>query len=188
MLSATTTARRGDEGVYRQITHTLWSIVYLLGECKWVCDYGVMTKWIVALLSGLTLAVAQPAPSAAAKEVLAASDALKQAMMKKDAAALQKLLHEDLTYSHSNARLQDKADVVKVTMGNTTIEAMDFSDVTVRVYGATALIRANVDIRNSTGGKSTTSHINVLFVWLKGPGGWQLVGRQATQVSPPTTP
>jgi len=95
---------------------------------------------------------------------------------------------EDLTYSHSNARLQTKADVVKATLGATTIEAMDFSEVTVRVYGTTALIRANVDMRNSTSGKSTTSHINCLFVWLKGPGGWQLVGRQATQVSPPTTP
>ena len=146
-----------------------------------------MTKWIVALLSGLTLAAAPPDP-AAVKEVLAASDALKQAMMKKDAAGLQKYLHEDLTYSHSSALLQNKADVMKATMGATTIEAMDFSDVTVRVYGTTALIRANVDMRNSTGGKSTTSHINVLFVWLKGPGGWQLVGRQATQVSPPTTP
>jgi hypothetical protein len=30
--------------------------------------------------------------------VLAASDALKQGMMTKDAVALQKLLHEDLTY------------------------------------------------------------------------------------------
>jgi len=146
-----------------------------------------MTKWIVALLSGLTLAAAQPDP-AAVKEVLAASDALKQAMMKKDAAGLQKLLHEDLTYSHSNARLQNKADVVKATMGATTIEAMDFSEATVRVYGTTALIRANVDMRSGSGGKSTTSHINVLFVWLKGPGGWQLVGRQAAPVSPPTTP
>jgi ketosteroid isomerase-like protein len=147
-----------------------------------------MTKWIVVFLSGLTLAVAQPAPSAAAKEVLAASDALKQAMMKKDAAALQKLLHEDLTYSHSNARKQTKADVVEAATGKTTIEAMDFSDATVRVYGTTGLIRANVDMRNSTDGKSTTSHLNILFVWLKGPGGWQLVARQATQVSPPTTP
>jgi ketosteroid isomerase-like protein len=146
-----------------------------------------MTKWIVALLSGLTLAAAQPDPNAV-KEVLAASDALKQALMKKDAAGLQKLLHEDLTYSHSNARLQNKADVVKATTGQTTIEAMDFSEVTVRVYGATALVRANLDIRNSTDGKSTTSHLNVLHVWLKGPGGWQLVGRQSTQVSPPTTP
>jgi hypothetical protein len=150
--------------------------------------YEAMTKWIVVFFSGLTLAVAQPAPNAAAKEVLAASDTLKQAMMKKDAAVLEKMLHEDLTYSHSNARLQTKADVVKATLGQTTIEAMDFSEVTVRVYGTTALIRANVDMRNATGGKSTTSHINCLFVWIKGPGGWQLAARQATQVSPPTTP
>ena len=107
-----------------------------------------MTKWIVALLSGLTLAAAPPDP-AAAKEVLAASDALKQAMMKKDAAGLQKYLHEDLTYSHSSALLQNKADVVKATMGATTIEAMDFSDVTVRVYGTTALIKANCDFVTS---------------------------------------
>jgi len=147
-----------------------------------------MTKWIAALLmSGLTLAAAPPDP-AAVKEVLAASDALKQAMMKKDGAVLEKMLHEDLSYSHSNARLQTKADVIKATLGATTIEAMDFSEVAVRVYGTTALIRANVDMRNATNGKSTTSHINCLFVWLKGPGGWQLVGRQATQVSPPTTP
>jgi ketosteroid isomerase-like protein len=147
-----------------------------------------MTKWIVVFLSGLTLAAAQPNPNAA-KEVLAASEAWRQAMLKKDAAGLQKFLHEDLTYSHSNARNQTKADVVQTTTaGKTTIEAMDFSEVTVRVYGTTALIRANVDIRNSTDGKSTTSHLNVLHVWLKGPGGWQLVARQSTQVSPPTTP
>ena len=162
--------------------------VAIPGRVRFALSYEAMTKWIVVFLSGLTLAVAQPAPNAAAKEVLAASDALKQAMMKKDAAALKKLLHENLTYSHSNARLQTKADVVAATTGNTTIEAMDFSEVTVRVYGTTALIRANLDIRNSTGGKATTSHLNVLHVWLKGPGGWQLVARQSTQVSPPTTP
>jgi ketosteroid isomerase-like protein len=146
-----------------------------------------MSKWVVVLLSGLTLATAQPVPNAA-KEVLASSDALRQAMMKRDAAALERLLHEDLTYSHSNGRLQTKAEVVQATRDKTTIEAIDFSDVNVRVYGTTALIRAKVDMRNSTDGKSTTSHLNVLHVWLKGPGGWQLVGRQATQLSPPTTP
>jgi ketosteroid isomerase-like protein len=108
--------------------------------------------------------------------------------MKKDAAALQKLLHDDITYSHSNGRCQTKAEVVQATMGKTTIEAMDFSEVTVRVYGTTALIRANVEMRNSTDGKSTTNHLNVLHVWLKGPGGWQMIARQATLVSPPTTP
>jgi len=144
-----------------------------------------MTKWIVVLLSGLTLAAAQPDPKVV-KEVLAASDAWKLAMMKKDAAGLQKLMHEDMIYSHSNGRTQTKADVVQDTKGKTIIEAMDFSETTVRVYGTTALIRAKVEVRNSTDGKATIFHTNVLHVWLKGPGGWQLVSRQATQLSPPT--
>jgi len=148
-----------------------------------------MTKWILVLLSGLTIATAQPGLDAAKKEVLAASDAWRQAMMKKDGAALEKLLHDDITYSHSNGMLQTKADVVKsTTTGRMTIEAIDFSDVTVRVYGTTALIRAKVDMRNSADGKSTTNHLNVLHVWLKGPGGWQMVARQATLASPPTQP
>jgi ketosteroid isomerase-like protein len=147
-----------------------------------------MTKWIVLLLSGLAAATAQPDPSVT-KEVMAASDAWKQAMMTKDGAALQKLLHDDITYSHSSGFLQTKADVIKATTGGrTTIEKMDFSDTTVHVFGNTALIRANVEMRNVTEGKSTTFHVNCLHVWVKGPAGWQMVARQATQVSPPTTP
>jgi ketosteroid isomerase-like protein len=145
-----------------------------------------MTKWIVVLLSGLTLFAASPDPKVV-KEVQAASDAWKLAMMKKDAAGLQKLMHEDMIYSHSNGLTQTKADVVKATTtGKTIIEAMDFSETTVRVYGNTALIRANVEMRNSTDGKATVFHTNVLHVWLKGPNGWQMVSRQATQLSPPT--
>lgn len=147
-----------------------------------------MTKWIVVLLSGLSLAAAQPAPNAEAREVLAASDALKQAMMKKDAAGLDKLLHNELIYSHSNGRTQTKAEVIAATGGKTNIEAMDFSEVTVRALGTTVVVKANLDMRNSTDGKSTTSHLNVLFVWLKGPGGWQLAARHAAQMSPPTVP
>jgi ketosteroid isomerase-like protein len=170
-----------------------------------------MTKWTLVLLSGFAVAAAQSGPNVTSApsqakaepaqapnvnkaasqtmEVLAASDAWRQAMMKKDAAGLRKLLHEDLIYSHSNARSQTKAEVIQATTtGKTTIEAIDFSDVTVRVIGTAALIRANVEMRNNADGKSTTNHLNVLHVWLKGPGGWQLVGRQATLVSPPTTP
>ncbi len=78
-------------------------------------------------------------------------------------------------------------EVVKATTtGKTVIEAMDFSETTVRVYGNMALIRANVDMRNATDGKATVFHTNVLHVWLKGPDGWQMVSRQATQLSPPT--
>src|SRR3954451_12522793 len=103
--------------------------------------------------------------SKAEKEVLAAMDSWKQATMKKDRATLEKLLHNDLTYSHSNGHNETKADVLQsVTGGKTTVEGIDFSDTTVRVYGNTALVRGKVDIRNNAGGKTTTANLNILHV------------------------
>ena len=99
-----------------------------------------MTKWIWMLLSAAVISAAVT-DSKADKEVLAAMDAWKQATLKKDRAALEKLLHDDLTYSHSSAKTENKADVIKsVTTGKATVEAIDFSDTTVRVYGNTALL------------------------------------------------
>jgi ketosteroid isomerase-like protein len=145
-----------------------------------------MTKWILVLLTGFVAAAAQPDANAT-KEVMAASEAWRQAMMKKDGPALEKLLHDDLAYGHTSGRNQTKAEAMQTTLhGRTTIEAIDFSEVTVRVYGTTALIRANVEMRHVGDGKTTTFHINALHVWLKGPDGWQMVARQALELKPPT--
>lgn len=143
-----------------------------------------MTKWIWMLLSAAVISAAVT-DSKADKEVLAAMDAWKEATLKKDSGALEKLLHDDLTYSHSSGKTETKADVIKsVTTGKATVEAIDFSGATVRVYGNTALVKGKVDIRNSTDGKSTTANLNILHVWLKGPHGWQMVARQATRLAP----
>ena len=143
-----------------------------------------MIKLTWMLLAAMVLSAA-PSDSKGEKEVLAAMDAWKQATMKKDGAALGKLLHPDLTYSHSSGMNETKADVLKsVTAGKSTVEAIDFSDTTVRVYGNTALIKGKVDIRNNNAGKSTTANLNILHVWVKGPQGWQMVARQATRLAP----
>ena len=141
-----------------------------------------MKKWICILLSAALVWASTP-DSKAEKEVLAAMDAWKQATMKKDGAALEKILHPDLTYSHSSAMNQTKAEVIKsVTTGNATVEGITFSDTIVRIYGKTALVKGKVDIINNTDGKSTPAHLNILHVWIKGPQGWQMVARQATRL------
>jgi ketosteroid isomerase-like protein len=141
-----------------------------------------MKKWMWLLISASVLSAAG-SESKGEKEVLAAMDAWKQATMKKDRAALEKLLHPDLSYTHSSAKNETKADVIKaVTTGNSTVEAVDFINNTVRVYGNTALVKGKVDIKNNMDGKSTTANLDILHVWLKGPQGWQLVARQAVRL------
>ena len=141
-----------------------------------------MTEWIGILFSGLALAAA--GATDAEGEVRAAMIAWKQATLGKDAAALDSLLHEDLTYSHSNGRTQTKADVVSsVAGGKSSVTGIDFGDLTVRVYGTTALVKGIVDVHNSKDGAASTAHLDILHVWIKGPQGWRMVARQATQAT-----
>ena len=140
-------------------------------------------KWIAIAFSALALSAATNGKSE--REVLAAMDAWKQATIAKDRAALEKLLHPDLTYTHSSGMNQTKDEVLKsVTTGNASVEAIDFTGTTVRIYGNTALVKGKVDIRNNTGGNSSTAHLDILHVWIKGPQGWQMVARQAVRLTP----
>jgi ketosteroid isomerase-like protein len=143
-----------------------------------------MTEWISALVfSGLALAAAN-APTGIEDEVLAAMHGWRDATLGKDGAALDKLLHEGLTYSHSNGRTQSKADVLdSVTAGKSSVTGIDFGDLTVRVYGTTALVKGIIDVHSSKAGVDSTAHLDILHVWIKGPNGWQMVARQATQAS-----
>ena len=141
-----------------------------------------MNKWFMVLLSTAILSAAG-VDSKGEKDVLGAMDAWKQATIKKDGAALEKLLHADLTYSHSSGKTQTKKDVLdQVTKGPGTVDAIDFSETTVRIYGKTALVKGIVDITGTTGGKTTKSHLSILHVWIKDGQGWQMVGRQATKL------
>jgi ketosteroid isomerase-like protein len=69
--------------------------------------------------------------------------------------------------------------------GNAAVEAIDFKNLKVRVYGSCAVVTGDVDFRNNTAGVVTVSKLNVLHVLVKGPQGWQLVARQATRYPDP---
>ena len=147
-----------------------------------------MKNCIMAVLCGtLSAAVALPATNNDSKDeraVMATLEAMAQATIKKDVAALDKIYHPDLTYSHSSAMLQSKAEVLKAAAGPGVTESMTFQDSTIRIYGNVALVRGVNELRNGTPGAMHDNHLNILWVLLKGPGphGWQIVARQTTRL------
>ena len=143
-----------------------------------------MTKWILILLSASLLSAATP-DSKTEKEVMAAMEAYKQALLKRDAAALSKLLSDDLTYTHSSNLHQDKAAVLASLKGNSFQEAIDYKELKVRAYGNTAVVSGDVDFKNNTAGVVAVAHLYLTFVFVKGPQGWQMVARQATRYPDP---
>jgi len=135
---------------------------------------------VTAALCLSTNGSAATAPKAE-QDVLGAMDAFKDAMIHKDRAALDKLLAPDLTYVHSAGQLQTKAEVIdSIVSGKTIIERMDYSDMAVRFYGKTAVVRGRVDLYHSS---TNIVHMNVLHIWINGPHGWQMVARQATRLA-----
>jgi len=147
-----------------------------------------MKNLTASLLGGIFLAAtALPAASLDPKDeksVMATLEAMAQATIKKDVATLDKIYHPDLTYSHSSAMLQTKAEVLKALAGPSVTESMTFHDTTIRVFGNVALVRGVNELRNGTPGAMHDNHLNILWVLLKGPGphGWQIVARQTTRL------
>ncbi len=134
-----------------------------------------MKTIFLLLIGSLILCAAEPE-----KQVAEAMEAFKQALIHRDGAALGRLLHDDLQYTHSGGQFENKADVIKaITSGKSIIEKLEFSETTVRVYGSTALYKGRVDLYHSA---TNVVPMNVLHVWVNGPGGWKLVARQATRL------
>ena len=145
-----------------------------------------MSKWILLLLAA-TLPAATPDVKTE-KEILAALDAYKQAVIQRDAAALSKVLADDLTYTHSSNKHEDKAAVLESLKGPTHTEAIDFRDLKVRLYGNAAIVTGDGDFRNNSGGTVSVVHLHAIHVFVKNSNSWQMVARQTTRYPDPATP
>ena len=148
-----------------------------------------MRTLMVALFSVAALSAAVPTP-AQEKEVMAAMDAWIQATVKQDIAGLERILHDELWYSHSAATFQTKAEVIKDVQEGRGPVGVELSDTRVRIYGNMAHVKSMSIIRNrprnpGQTGKAGPSPLLVVHGLVKGPQGWQLVSRQATRPTPP---
>ena len=121
------------------------------------------------------------------KAVMATLEAMAKATIAKDVATLEKIYGDDVTYAHSSALTETKAQVLKNIQGPSVAEFMKFSETTIRIYGDVALAKGVVDFRNGAPGKMLDNHLNVLWVMVRraqGPHGWQIVARQTTRIGP----
>jgi ketosteroid isomerase-like protein len=121
------------------------------------------------------------------KAVMATLETMAKATIAKDVATLDKIYGDDLTYAHSSALTETKAQVLANIQGPSIAEFMKFSDTTIRIYGDVALAKGVVDFRNGPPGKMLDNHLNILWVLVRrpqGPHGWQIVARQTTRIGP----
>ena len=143
----------------------------------------------VAFLVTMSMASAQPAGSKIVQESGPAEEAVRaaevarfKAMAANDFVSLDKLLGDDLIYTHSNALVDTKASYVEsMTSGALKYHTIDSSDMKVRVYGTTAIITASATMAVTSKGVAATNHLRYTDVWVLRDGRWQMVGWQSTK-------
>ncbi|HXJ41139.1 MAG TPA: nuclear transport factor 2 family protein [Bryobacteraceae bacterium] len=140
-----------------------------------------MTRLLILVLVGACAMVAAD-PDPASKDVLAAMDAMQQAMIHRDGPALDRLLTDDLMYVHSAGLVETKSHLMKaIVSGSSIIEKLEFTNTTVRIYGNTALVHGRVDLWHSA---TNLVPMDVLHVWIRDAAGhWRLASRQATRLA-----
>ncbi len=147
-------------------------------------QFALATACALAVMAANLSAANNPADE---KAVLATLETMAKATIAKDVATLSKIYGDDLTYSHSSALTETKAQVLKAFEGPSQAEFMKFSDTTVRIYGDVALVKGVTDFRNGRPGNMLDNHLNILWVMVRraqGPHGWQIVARQTTRIGP----
>jgi len=121
--------------------------------------------------------------SGAEAEVLRADDGRFDAMVRGDWAALEAALADDLTYVHSTARLESKAEHVgNLRAGKPHYRGVAPRDRRVRVHGGVAVVNGVSDIHVERDGKEQRFTVRYLAVYTMAGAAWRMIAWQSTRV------
>jgi ketosteroid isomerase-like protein len=112
-------------------------------------------------------------------------EAFRAAQMAKDGKALEALILPELSYSHSSAVVQDKAEFLKgATDPASKFLSLEYKDPTIKVVGDAAIVRFHWVAESETiaDSKQSSTSLAVLMTWLKRGGTWKLLDRASTKV------
>jgi ketosteroid isomerase-like protein len=113
-----------------------------------------------------------------------------QAQEKNDFAALERLLADDLVYTHSSGNVDSKASYIdSLRTGKSRYLKIAPEDLRVRVVGDLALIhgRGVFTLETNVNGQKGENplHLSFLDIWQKKNGKWQMIAWQSTRIVPP---
>ncbi|AIJ46934.1 hypothetical protein O987_14090 [Comamonas testosteroni TK102] len=129
--------------------------------------------------------IALPALAAGDEDAVAAKlEEFRSAQMAANAGTLTELTAPELSYSHSDARVEDRATfVANTTSGKKPFLSLEYREPTIRVVGSNAIVRFHWmgEQQAVADGKKTATNLHILMVWQKQGGDWRLLARSATK-------
>jgi ketosteroid isomerase-like protein len=130
-------------------------------------------------VSGLLLGSSADAQTADESAVMEAVETLRKGIFEADRAKLALVASEQISYGHSDGRVETKEEFIKGVMTRKqTVKSLAFPELKVSVVGPAAIARHIYLAESELDGKATTTRIGALQVWQKQDSGWKLLARQ----------
>jgi ketosteroid isomerase-like protein len=128
-----------------------------------------------------------PALAASADEDAVAKnvEAFRAAQVAADAKALDALCAAELSYSHSDARIEDKPTfIANATSGKSKFLSLKYEDIKIRVVGDAAIVRFHWlgEAEAVADGKKSSTNLHILMNWQKQGADWKLLSRASTKL------
>ena len=114
------------------------------------------------------------------KELLGLEDKRFAAMIARDFAGLDKMVHEDLLYTHSSGVTDTKPSWLEsMKSGKVKYKSVSCSERQVKFFGEVALIRGRAAIEVEIGGQPKSLRLLFLNAWTRTPQGWKFAAWQS---------
>jgi ketosteroid isomerase-like protein len=112
-------------------------------------------------------------------------EAFRAAQAAANAEALAGLCAAELSYSHSDGRVEDKATfIANATSGKSKWLSLEYKDPKIRVVGPAAIVRFNWvgEAEAVADGKKSSTNLHILMNWQQQGTDWKLLSRAATKL------
>lgn len=130
-----------------------------------------------------TMAVACAlAQSGTEAEVKKAESAWTTAVKAGDRAGLEKIMSDDLVYTHSTGVSETRTQYLdKLKSGAQKYAGLDYNQMKVRTWGNSAVVNGVLHMTGATNGTPFDNTVLVTHVWVKQGNAWKLVSHQTTK-------
>lgn len=141
-----------------------------------------MKTILLTIMSVIVLNHTSLAQSQDEKEVAAAVENLRKAMIDASENTLKDLTSDALSYGHSSGMVEDKTSFIgRLLSGESDFKTITLSDQTIRITNNVAIVRHKLVAETNDNGKPGNPNLSILLVWQKERGKWKLVARQAVK-------
>jgi hypothetical protein len=145
---------------------------------------------IVLITIGVSTALAQsekrvsPSQTSAARQLIELERQLSDALVKQDAAVLDRLWSNDLVFTFPNGKMSTKAErLASQKPSDQPSQSTNLNDqVKVYLYGNTAVVTVLSTWRGKAGVQEYSDQYQATHVWVKQQERWQLVAAHVSQV------